>query len=148
MTACEPEMVGLFSTMGTSELVKQLKALPPRERRKVVKAILELEENEATRLPIKTKRVKWPDVEARAKRIFGNRVLPNLVLLEREQEPFIKQQEGVGFIQNVVARIKLVPFSCDLIPKLQRLSVVNVFAVVQGDPGTCVDKDFHGREPR
>jgi hypothetical protein len=74
--------------MGTSELVKQLKALPPRERRKVVKAILGLEENEASRLPMKTKRMKWPDVEARAKRIFGNRVLPNLVLLEREQEPF------------------------------------------------------------
>lgn len=70
--------------MGTSELVKQLKALPPRERRKVVKAILAREENEASRLPMKAKRVKWPDVEARAKRIFGNRVLPNLVLLERE----------------------------------------------------------------
>jgi hypothetical protein len=35
-----------------------------------------------------TKRVAWPDVEARAKRIFGDRVLPNLVLLEREENPF------------------------------------------------------------
>jgi len=33
----------------------------------------------------KTKRVRWPDVEARARRIFGERVLPNLVLLEREE---------------------------------------------------------------
>jgi hypothetical protein len=33
---------------------------------------------------MKTKRVKWPDIEARAKRIFGNRMLPNLVLLDRE----------------------------------------------------------------
>jgi mRNA-degrading endonuclease RelE of RelBE toxin-antitoxin system len=72
--------------MSTSELVKQLKALPPRERRKVVKAILALEENEPTGQPMKTKRVKWPDVEARARRIFGNRVLPNLVLLDREEE--------------------------------------------------------------
>jgi mRNA-degrading endonuclease RelE of RelBE toxin-antitoxin system len=72
--------------MSTSELVKQLKALPPRERRKVVKAILALEENEPTGQPMKTKRVKWPDVEERARRIFGNRVLPNLVLLDREEE--------------------------------------------------------------
>jgi mRNA-degrading endonuclease RelE of RelBE toxin-antitoxin system len=72
--------------MSTSELVKQLKALPPRERQKVFKAILALEDNEPTRLPTKTKRVKWPDVEARARLIFGKRVLPNLVLLEREEE--------------------------------------------------------------
>ena len=32
--------------------------------------------------------MNWPDVEARAKRIFGDRVLPNLVLLEREEAPF------------------------------------------------------------
>lgn len=72
--------------MSAGELLKQVKALPPREREKVFKAILTLEETEPTRLPVKTKRVKWPDVEARAKRIFGRRVLPNLVLLERDEE--------------------------------------------------------------
>ena len=46
------------------------------------------EEAAAPRTAAKTKRVKWPDVEARAKRIFGKRVLPNLVLLEREESPF------------------------------------------------------------
>ena len=71
--------------MSTSELLEQVKALPRRERHKVFRAILDLEENEQANPP-KTKRVKWPDVEARAKRIFGNRVLPNLVLLEREAE--------------------------------------------------------------
>lgn len=70
--------------MSTSELLKQVNALPRRERQKVYKAILE--ENEQSQRPIKTKHVKWPDVEARAKRIFGNRVLPNLVLLDREAE--------------------------------------------------------------
>jgi hypothetical protein len=30
--------------------------------------------------------VKWPDVEAGAKRTVGQRVLPNLVLLERGEE--------------------------------------------------------------
>jgi hypothetical protein len=72
--------------MSTGELLKQVKALPRRERQKVFKAILALEENEQAERPMKTKRVKWPDVEARAKRIFGNRVLPNLVLLDREEE--------------------------------------------------------------
>ncbi len=74
--------------MSTGELLKQVKALPRRERRKVFKAILALEESEQAQRPTKTKNVKWPDVEARAKRIFGNRVLPNLVLLDREDEAF------------------------------------------------------------
>jgi hypothetical protein len=58
----------------TSELLKQFKALPRRERQKVFNSILELELEEAERpsLPSRTKSVKWPDVEARAKRIFGN----------------------------------------------------------------------------
>lgn len=72
--------------MSTGELLKQVKALPRRERQKVFRAILALEEDEQAQRPIKTKRVKWPDVEARAKRIFGNNVLPNLVLLDREEE--------------------------------------------------------------
>jgi len=72
--------------MSTGELLKQVKALPRRERQKVFRAILALEENEQAHAPMKTKRVKWPDVEERAKRIFGNRVLPNLVLLDREEE--------------------------------------------------------------
>jgi hypothetical protein len=72
--------------MSARELLKQVKALPRRGRQKVFKAILALEENEQARPPMKSKRVKWPDVEARAKRIFGNRVLPNLVLLDREEE--------------------------------------------------------------
>lgn len=72
--------------MSTDELLKQVRALPRRERQKVFRAILALEEDEQAQRPMKTKRVKWPDVEARAKRIFGNRVLPNLVLLHREEE--------------------------------------------------------------
>ena len=78
----------IFSVVSATELLKQVKALPDRERQKLFLAILSLEEAAAPRMPAKTKRVKWPDVEARAKRIFGNRVLPNLVLLEREESPF------------------------------------------------------------
>jgi len=70
--------------MSTAELVEQVKALPPRERRRFVEIILTLEED-LTPSAEPPERVKWPDVEARAKRIFGNKIMPNLVLLEREE---------------------------------------------------------------
>ena len=70
--------------MSTAELVEQVKALPARERRKFVEMILALEED-STPTPAPSERVKWPDVEARARRIFGNKIIPNLVLLEREE---------------------------------------------------------------
>ena len=74
--------------MSTAELLKQIRALPAREREKCLMAILMLEEETAVQPRGKTKRVTWPDVEARAKRIFGDRVLPNLVLMEREDAAF------------------------------------------------------------
>ena len=57
-----------------------------RQRQRFVLAVLALEESAPDSPPSRTKRVKWPDVEARARRIFGKRKLPNLVLLEREEE--------------------------------------------------------------
>ncbi len=74
--------------MSALELLEQVIALPPRERQKLVLAILTLEEEAASQAKSKAKRVKWPDVEARARRIFGERVLPNLVLLEREEAAY------------------------------------------------------------
>jgi len=74
--------------MSAIELLEQVKALPPRERQKLVLAILTLEEEAASQPTSKKRRVKWPDVEARARRIFGERVMPNLVLLEREEAAY------------------------------------------------------------
>jgi hypothetical protein len=74
--------------MSAVELLKQVKALPKRERQKFLLSVLTLEEGAPARIEKTTRRVKWPDVEARAKRIFGDRVLPNLVLLEREESAF------------------------------------------------------------
>jgi hypothetical protein len=74
--------------MSVGELIRKVKALPAREREKVFLAILALEEESRSVHPKPTKRVAWPDVEARAKRIFGDRVLPNLVLAAREEDPF------------------------------------------------------------
>ena len=74
--------------MSAVQLFKQVRALPARERQKFFLAMLTLDPDESFPPPARAKRVKWPDVEARARRIFGNRVLPNLVLLEREEAPF------------------------------------------------------------
>jgi hypothetical protein len=73
--------------MRTAELVEQVKALPARERRRLVEMLLELEED-LTQPPASLQQVQWPDVEARAKRIFGNKIMPNLVLIERGESPF------------------------------------------------------------
>jgi hypothetical protein len=65
--------------MSTRELIQQVKALPARERQKFVLAGLMLEDEKEAPVSLKlsNRRVKWPDVEMRAKRIFGGRVLPN-----------------------------------------------------------------------
>ena len=71
--------------MSALELLRQVKALPARERERFLLALLKLEAKPSDAKQ-KNGHVKWPDVEARAKRIFGERVLPNLVLLERQEE--------------------------------------------------------------
>jgi hypothetical protein len=74
--------------MTASDVVKQVRAMPRREREKVLRAILAMEERDSATGQGNEKQVKWPDIEARARRIFGNRTVPNLVLLEREEETF------------------------------------------------------------
>ncbi len=73
--------------MNAARLLNQVKDLPPRERQKFMDAVRALEEEIPARPGKRLRHVEWPDVEARARRIFGDRVLPNLVLLEREEEP-------------------------------------------------------------
>ncbi|HEX4646652.1 MAG TPA: hypothetical protein VH598_13695 [Verrucomicrobiae bacterium] len=75
--------------MSANEVLEQVKALPPRERRKFFACIHELET--AIDAPPNGKRrraIHWPDAAARRRRIFGDKVLPNLVLLAREQERY------------------------------------------------------------
>ena len=71
--------------MSAIELLKQVKALPATERQKFMRAVLTLEEETPAQSNGRKKTVTWPDVEERARRIFGDRTLPNLVLLEREE---------------------------------------------------------------
>ena len=74
--------------MSLTQLLKRVKALPTRQRERLVREILALDAKRDARPPSgRTETpIMWPDVEARAKRIVGNRVLPNLVLLERGEE--------------------------------------------------------------
>ncbi|HTW95448.1 MAG TPA: hypothetical protein VMD30_11670 [Tepidisphaeraceae bacterium] len=72
--------------MSSRELLKHVQALDPVEREAFVDAVVSMESQSAARRRKKTKRVKWPDVEHRARRILGGKIVPNLVLLEREEE--------------------------------------------------------------
>lgn len=73
-----------------AQLLKRAKTLPKKERERLVREILALEPHARTgRAPGgQPARVTWPDVEARARLIVGDRVLPNLVLLDRGEEAF------------------------------------------------------------
>jgi len=72
--------------MKAAELLSKVEALPARERRQFLAAVRRLDKPRLVRSGRRNKRISWPDVEARAKQIFGNRVLPSLILLEREEE--------------------------------------------------------------
>ena len=74
--------------MSATELLEQVKALPVAERGRLLDAIiaLELDETSAAVGAGRTGCIVWPDIEARSRGSFGDRIFPNPVLLEREEE--------------------------------------------------------------
>jgi hypothetical protein len=74
--------------MSANEVLQQLKALPPRERRKFFDCVHELETVEVQPSARRKRPMRQPDAAARRRRIFGDKILPNLVLLAREQERY------------------------------------------------------------
>ena len=76
--------------MTVAQLLKRAKTLPKKQRERLVRGILALEKpsRENASSGRRPARVTWPDVEALAKLIVGDRVLPNLVLLERGEEAY------------------------------------------------------------
>jgi hypothetical protein len=75
--------------MSANELLERVKTLPPRERRRFFEGVHELEgANGSPPLPRRKRPAHWPDAAARRRKIFGDRTLPNLVLLAREQERY------------------------------------------------------------
>jgi hypothetical protein len=67
------------------DLLDEAKALPARERKRLLLALLKLD-TQKLHSDHKPGQVNWPDVEARAKSVFGERIFPNVVLLERQEE--------------------------------------------------------------
>jgi len=75
--------------MSATEVLEQVKLLPPRERRKFFAHVHDLETaSQAPSNGEQKRRIRWPDAAARRRRIFGDKVLPNLVLLARELERY------------------------------------------------------------
>jgi len=75
--------------MSASELLEKVKTLPLRERRRFFEGVHALEAAISSQPPHPPKHpVRWPDAAARRRRIFGDKVLPNMVLLAREQERY------------------------------------------------------------
>ena len=75
--------------MSANGVLEQVKALPPRERRKFFEGVHELETALEVEPAARRKRpIRRPDAAARRRRISGDKVLPNLVILAREQERY------------------------------------------------------------
>jgi hypothetical protein len=74
--------------MSTTQLIAELKALPARERARVIRAVMPALKPAGpvaiTRRAPKG-RVMWPDLAGLKRKVYGDRQLPNLVLLEREE---------------------------------------------------------------
>ena len=98
--------------MSAVELLREVQALPARERERFFLALLKLEAKppDAKR---KGRQVKWPDIEARARLIFGKRVFPNLVVLER--------QEGREGDAQMLDGVKLRPITSNLMLHVYRV---------------------------
>jgi len=75
--------------MSANELLEKVRHLPSRERRKFFDSVYELEDSLAASAPKPRQRpVRWPDGAARRRKILGDKVLPNLVLLARDEERY------------------------------------------------------------
>jgi hypothetical protein len=78
-----------------SEIETALRQLPPQERWEIARWLLEdLQQSNPVKAESKSagdngkEAPPLPDYSARRRRIFGNKVLPNMVLLSRAEEPW------------------------------------------------------------
>ena len=80
MTMPTMNMRGLRDTRRLKSWLKAGKTVELRDRDKVIGRIVPEPPNEAP--------VEWPDFEARAKAILGDRILPSIVIEERERSRY------------------------------------------------------------
>ena len=108
--------------MSANEVLEQVKALPPRERRKFFARVHELEMPSQALLNGKQKRrIRWPDAAARRRRIFGDKVLPNLVLLACELERYqdaagVYNTDRINFWSSGGRAVSITGLSCGRVP--------------------------------
>ena len=71
-----------------TEIRDALKQLPVQEAQNIAQWLQKYleHEGEAKTLPAGQTRLRLPDYAARRRMIFGDKVLPNMVLLDREEE--------------------------------------------------------------
>ena len=76
-----------MSAIELIELVKQhLKHLPADEQAKFFQNLDTLEESQARAQTGDKKSLPWPDIHERHRRIFGDRILPNNIVLAARAE--------------------------------------------------------------
>jgi hypothetical protein len=80
-------IVGTIPTMSTRELLREFRALPADKQEKFLREA-RVSGQRASGAPRPARRIAWPDIESRAKRITGERVLPNLILLQRDEAAY------------------------------------------------------------
>ncbi len=74
--------------MSALELLKEVKALSAKERQEFLRKVVAIKQQAPARPGSRARRVNWPDVEARARRNSGGKLLPNLVLMQREDAAY------------------------------------------------------------
>lgn len=70
------------------EIEKALQELPPQERWEVARWLLDDLQEQAVPQVTAQATLPLPDYSARRRRIFGDKVLPNMVLAARAEEPW------------------------------------------------------------
>ena len=83
-----PRTHDIVQGMSTADLISELRALSSRERARIIRAVIRATDSKdratAAAKPA-VRKVKWPDLAALKRKIYGDRLMPNLVLLEREE---------------------------------------------------------------
>jgi hypothetical protein len=73
--------------MSTKELLRKFRALPADQQTKFLSQARAPRRGAGSRAK-RPRKVAWPDVELRARQITGGRVLPNLILIDRDESAF------------------------------------------------------------
>jgi hypothetical protein len=72
--------------MTLAQILRRVQHLPTQQRRRLARQILAMNGKLHRSSSRRSSRTEWPDIEVRARQIAGDRVLPNLVFLDRSED--------------------------------------------------------------